>query len=423
MQTQYELYRENLDRERVNHEIISSGTVIARGVAAPYEGAPTPCVAAQFPLIEPNLQYVYTDALTGCAGIIAISGDAVPPETDFKSSSVLIIHDKGGDNLNSSEKLLEEFIIAEQKAGHTRMRLIWGNGVIEGAVLPTHEHITERMVGRLAQNYPHLDIKHLPNQMVLVADKQGNPLNLSGTPLAKVPTMDRLNQMSLEDICLKDQVDLKFDRPFQKEFIPTIAKAEKVVDHRNLIDAALKEGKFPPIWLLQSNESLKAYLDTKTAKLPSEGQAAIDHNKLIEKFKNHSNSFLKEIGKKLDDYTIRHGIYSWSSSNASKAELMSRKYWALLCMGTELMEGLDKKPVRKEIFDQDFLKKWIPKSMNATFSSKASSFVEKAKKFVDSQRIKTIDGSKKPEQTFRHDAKAPETHRSTDELSTTNPKF
>ncbi|WP_392537312.1 hypothetical protein [Legionella sp. 227] len=202
MPTQYELYQKNLDREQISREITSSGTVIARGVAAPYEGTPTPCVSEQFRLIEPKLQYVYTDALTGCAGLIAISGDAVPPANDFKSSSVLIIHDKGGDNLKSSQKLLEDFINAEQKAGHNRMRLIWGNGVIEGAVLPTHTLNTQRMVDRLAQQYPHMDIKHLPNQMILVADKQGNPLNLSGTPLAKMATMDSLNKMNLEDICL-----------------------------------------------------------------------------------------------------------------------------------------------------------------------------------------------------------------------------
>ncbi|STX55662.1 Uncharacterised protein [Legionella beliardensis] len=42
--TQYERYQNNLDQTKVLREITSSEVVIARGVSAPYENAPTPTV-------------------------------------------------------------------------------------------------------------------------------------------------------------------------------------------------------------------------------------------------------------------------------------------------------------------------------------------------------------------------------------------
>ena len=162
MYTQYERNRDKLDSERVIREIISSEKVIARGVSAPYEGTPTPCVTETFSFVkEPDLQYVFTDSLTGCAGLIAVSGDGSP----FKPAHAQVIHDKGGDKLESSKKLLEDFIIAQQKEGYTRMRLIWGNGVVKEALNPTHTVDTKLMISQLGQKYPHLDIKNLPMQL------------------------------------------------------------------------------------------------------------------------------------------------------------------------------------------------------------------------------------------------------------------
>jgi hypothetical protein len=419
--TKYELYRENLDSERISREINVSeeGPVIARGVSAPYEGAPTPCVEETYRLDEPALRYVFTDALTGCAGLIAVSGDVSPTTSGFTASKALVIHDKGGDSLVSSQKLLEDFIISQSREGHTRMRLVWGNGVVREAVDPSHTFATTRMIHALAQKYPHLEIKHLPNQMALIVDKNGNPINIADTALSQVPRMEVICQGE-QAIDIQSRVDLNFERGFQRDFTPpeTVVRAPSPVDQ---INVALSKGKFPPTELIQTDETMKVYLNNVTAKIPTSGADASHYRELTAKIKDHPNPVVQEIGKQIEDYKIKYMQNSYGTSpNLKKAELMSRKWWAMLCMANELMEGLEGKPVRKQLFDKQFFTTWIPRSMEGTFSTKAASLVEKVdKEFLLSKKLSLIDGIPSVDsahQTREQDATAQAKQRSESDL-------
>ena len=105
--TKYERYYSTLDFNKIIRIIPKDGIEIAKGVSAPYGGAQTPCVSETFTFDEKSpLQYFFTDALTGCAGFIAVSGDINSDNQFFKPSKALIIHDQGGDKLESSQKLL-----------------------------------------------------------------------------------------------------------------------------------------------------------------------------------------------------------------------------------------------------------------------------------------------------------------------------
>ncbi len=283
------------------------------------------------------------------------------------------------------------------------MRLIWGNGVELVAVDRTGTRDTEQMVGRLANKYPHLDIKHLPGQTSLVADRQGNPVNLSNTPLATAG-MEWLCK-DPKDIGMDDQVDLKFTRPFKNTFIPP-QRAEPVSKPSDQINEALLNGKFPPIPLMQSDNSIKPYVNNMTAKIGTDQQ---QYATLISKFAESNNPLLKEMGQQLQTYERRHIEYKFVSRDPKKAELMSRKWWATLCMATELKEGLEGKPVRKEIFNKEFLKEAIPRSMEGMFS-KTADYVDKINKEINLRRIPTIDGSEAPNATANKNAEEEVSH-------------
>ncbi|WP_419421483.1 hypothetical protein ACNVED_16005 (plasmid) [Legionella sp. D16C41] len=380
--TLYEQHLKNLDSEQVTREIISEKeNGIARGVSAPYDGAPTPCVTQIFSFIkEPNLDYVFTDSLTGCAGIIAVSGDGSP----FKPANALVIHDKGGDHLKSSKKLLEDFFIDQQKQGYTKMRLIWGNGVINGAIVPTHTEDTKKMIHSLGHKYSHLDIKHLPNQTTLVIDKNGNPIKLAQNPAVKTADMNMIySNYSAVDI--QQWVNTDFDRPFQANFIPPTHKIKEPKEH---IDDALLEGKFPNIAFLQSQD-MTYYLNCKTATIPTNASS------LESKILLHLDPLLKTIGEQLQYYNKKYVDYNkWGPSREpEKARLMSRKWWALLFMANELMEGLNNKPIRNQLFKEDFYSAWVPESMNGRFSTAAKLINKADREFILSKKFELLSNS------------------------------
>ncbi|MCC5791822.1 MAG: hypothetical protein JJT82_04330 [Legionellaceae bacterium] len=405
--TKYETYKGSLDTDRITRDISSSGSVIAKGVSAPYEGAQTPCVAATFNLKEPALQYVFTDALTGCAGFIAVSGDISQNTGTFKAANALVIHDKGGDALQSSQILLEDFFMEQKKNGHHRMRLIWGNGVVHGNVDQSHTRNTKAMVSQLAQDYPHLDIKHLPKQMALVIDTQGNPVNLSDTSWSNVARMETLlEKSSAHNIPMP--IDVHFERSFQADFI-TDTKEQAPPNPKEQVNDALHEGKFPPIWLIQSDEKMTLYLKDKTASIPMSGGDSAHYNELTDTIKKHPDTLVQEIGKQLDHYKLEYVKSIWGTSKSpKKAELMSRKWWAMMFLATESMQGLQNQPARKQLFDKNFYTVWVPRSMEGSFSKTAASLVEKTgRQFIFFQKIDIIDGSKKPDETHAHSTAAP----------------
>ncbi|STX55663.1 ankyrin repeat protein [Legionella beliardensis] len=288
-------------------------------------------------------------------------------------------------------QLLENFIFDQQKEGHNRMRLIWGNGVIRGNISQIHTYDTERMISRLSHKYPHLDIKHLPEQITLFIDKKGNPINLTNTSL-QTANMEKICSIR-SDINIQDRVDIHFDRQYQKEFIPTQLQANSA-DLIDQVNDELMKGRFPSIDLMQ-RENMKLHLNNKTAKIPTSGSDAQHYSSLTANLSTHSNPALREISKQLDDYKLQFMQYSWGTSkNPDKAELMSRKWWALLCMANELREGLDSKPMRKQLFEKDFLKEWFPRSMEGKFSKTAASLVDKVnKEFILSKRLTRFEST------------------------------
>jgi type II secretory pathway pseudopilin PulG len=398
-QTQYEIHGASLDQSRVTRVITSptSGAVIAQGVSAPYANAPTPCAVEFYKLNPPNSDYVFTDALTGCAGFIAVSGD-LSASGAFIPSQALVIHDKGGDRLASSGKLIEDFIRAEHQAGHGRMRLIWGNGVVREKTDPTHTLDAERVVRDLALRYPHLDIKRLPDQMALVIDKQGRPINLAGTPLCTKPTMEELCLQDPVPIATTDLIDLDFDRAFQRAHIP-VRPVATAADPAKVVGEALSQGRFPPIWL--ANEArMKVLIENSTSKIPTSGDEGRRYRELAQQFEHHPTSqLLQTIGAQLETYRTRYIAYNTAGRTAdpAQAKLMGRKWWALLCMATELKDGLDGKPVRRQLLDKSFFKEHIPTSMDGHLSKTTANLVERAdREFLLSHRDALIDGSLAP---------------------------
>ena len=211
----------------------------------------------------------------------------------------------------------------------------------------------------------------------------------------------------MEEICqgepsplqIEGRVDLSFDRPFQRapdstpvRPVATTASAPVPADE---VSAALSQGKFPPIWLTH-DPNLKRMIENTTSTIPRIGDEGTRYKELAKSFEQHPSSpLLQAIGAQLAVYNQRFLEYDTPGRGADsdKALLMSRKWWALLCMASELKDGLAGQPVRKQLLDKEFFKEHIPHSMDGHFSKTTAKLVERAdREFLLSHPNALIDG-------------------------------
>jgi len=300
------------------------------------------------------------------------------------------------------------------------MRLIWGNGIVPKGEFRDHAFETQKMVYQLVKKYPHLEVKHLPEQMTLLADKNGNPINLSETSFCDVATMETIWQHRT-DIDLQNKVDVKFAAHFRMEFEPPQTEIN-IPNPIDQIDDALNRGRFPPIWLLQSNPNMKSYLDRKTAQIPMSGADA----DWSDKFKNHPLPLLQDIGRQLDKYKKEYTQSRHSAlSNSDKAQLKSRKWWAMAFLATEIKDAYEAQETPKariQLFGKDFYKEWLANSMDG-LKSTAASLVEKAvTELIMTEELKVIDGNREPVKPDVHDGMAQMKQREDSESKTFSSK-
>lgn len=379
MQTQYDKYRSELDQDQVCQDLIIDGELIALGVSAPYAGCPTPCVEQIFN--AKDAPFFFTDSLTGCAGFIAISGNQT--ENAFEAHHILIIHDKGGDELQSTRKLLELFVNDQTRTGSNSIKLVWGNGRIPKDVDQTHSEHTKSMVRQLEQKYSHLSTKNISQQMILAVTNNGTPLIGNSTGIDKMYPPYLTTQTSQKDN-KKHQYD-HVGRP--GSYMPRSPGENTTLyeSDKKTIDRYLIVGQCPDINLTLSNEKLKAYLHEKMCTIPTQGHDAVIYSELITRISIHTNPTLKKIGSQLQQYRFEF-IKSSLLGQKQDSKLISQNWWILLMIATELIKGFDEKNARQEIFSNTLHTKMLAQGlMHRNLLKEAQKEFESLKCSIDSR--------------------------------------
>lgn len=352
--TQYEILEATLSNFDVHHRA-ETGDVLASGIGPVPNGLGSPCITAEFSMTPPAADYYYTDSLTGCAGFVVMAGDSGLP---FSGKNALVIHDAGGDQLQSSQKEIEKFIARQKAAGNNEIRIIWGNGIgVGGSADSNHKEHTRHMIERLEAKYAGLNVQHCPDQKTLAMSKSGCPINLSGSTTAG---------KSMSELCQGRDPTISETRYENEHYHVARGSSAPSVDYRLIVDP-LNNGKLPD---LRDIDSQRSFFNSKLERCPSN---AID---LMNEVKKHGQKvpLLLKIHEQLEIYYRK----SNDPSN-SKKDMHRNKWWSLMTVANELIAGKTGKPMRPEVFESATHDKYFKDSLKATFSSTTKNLIDEAK--------------------------------------------